>query len=401
MRLRYAILARARVEWASWDTRLLLGAATVVSLVRQFALFDVAYPGLRPAFGLIAADLALLAPVVVTALAALIAGRDEEAGAPADAFVAGIPRSDVYIVQLGTAVALSVVAIASALAVTSAVGLVRGGLGPVPINAGRTLTATLLPLPVWAAFGVALGGIGRSRAKGLAGAACVITTAVLLERLAYSVPLLRWVNATTPYGLFILADKGYHTYTLPGHAPALFVVAAAAGWGAAAFAARAVVDRRRVLSARPARPRSRRTVAASLMVAPLFGWAAPTPFARVIPWQYSPTWVFDQATRHTPDVVAAAFIGALRRGDTAAADGLSTSGDSRTALGLLARAWSPVPRPRIIELDRHDTVAGTVVVTWHTDRAGDDSVRLCGVRFPAGWRIDHVTSTPSCGEPQS
>lgn len=394
MTLLRAVGARLRVEWVSRDTRVIAVMVVLAVLGRVLGTRGDGPLDAARAFTDAADPLTRFSPLVFGVLAALIAARDAEVDFVELGHSAGIDRSFAFATQFWTAAATAAAVLAAALGSAALLGVVLendgGGFGP----RNPVVASLLIPVPIWVLVGIAAGNVGRTRGRAAALFAGVLLTVLLVARLALTVPVMKWLHLVTPSGLHHVVEDGYKVGILPRRAPALLVVAGAAGWIALPLLARAWAHRRRLEPWRRRAPNPRRRVLALIAFAPLFGWAAPTPFARVIPWQYSPTWVFDQATRTTPDRTVRTFIAALRAGDGARAAEVTASGDVAWTLGLLGPAWSPPPPDASVEIDRLDEVAGTVAVRWVSGHPR--LVRACTTRFQKGWRIDHFTTTNSC-----
>lgn len=396
MTLLRAVGARLRVEWVSRDTRVIavMAVLAVLANVLGARIGDGPFDAAR-AITIAIDPVKRFSPLVTGMLAALIAARDAEVDSVELGHSAGIHRSFGFATQFWTAIAATAVVLVGALGAAAFTGMALeqngGGVGP----RNPLVASLLIPIPIWVLVGAAAGNVGRTRGRAAALFAGALLTVLLVTRLALTVPAMKWLHVATPSGLHYIVETGYSLGILPARAPALLVVAGAAGWIALPLLARAWAHRRRLEPWRRRAPNPRRRVLALVALAPFFGWAAPTPFARVIPWQYSPTWVFDQATRTTPDRTVRTFIAALRVGDNTRAAEVTASGDVAWTLGLLGPAWSPPPPDAKVEIDRHDEVAGTVAVRW-VSNASPRLVRACTTRFQTGWRIDHFTTENSC-----
>lgn len=387
-----AVRIRLGVELGASDFRVLgvlaMAMATFEGVSRAVTLRSLENAMFGTGFLLVT-----LWPFLVGGIAALVAARDEEAAMPDSAYAAGVPRSEVHLVQATTALvaAFTLAGTATVIGATVALAIVRGfdgapGSGP--------FVGMLLAGPLWAVIGTAVGTAARTRAKAVAGLASLVLALLLVQRLATVIGALRWVHLVTPVGLTEVLWDGYGSVALPLSAPALLVAGAGVGMLLVPVGLMRWIDGRRSHIRTPRRLPRPLTALGAAMLLLAFGYAAPTAVAAAIPWRFSPTWVADQTARRTPDYVVEDFVAALRRGDTGVASSLTASGDLPSTLGLLAVAWDPLPDVDA-EVERSAPVAGTVVVTWHRAE-GRHSLRACAARFVEGWKITRFTSRPYC-----
>lgn len=389
-----AVRTRLAVEWASRDVRalLLLGSSVAVfGAMGNVSGNETATPS--GAATLAAVTLLTLWPLVVGGLAALIAARDEEVGAPALAFTSGIPRGDVVWVQAWAALALAAGLALATLVTTAAVTAALRGFGGGKLGVD-ILVAMTLSAPLWAVAGILIGSRAGSRAKALGVLTAVVLVLVLVLRLAVSIPVFRWVNVALPLGFGEALVDGFNRSDFPDNVhPVLLLGFAVVDLAIPLALALRHAQRRRRLGG-DAR-RSRRALLAAFVLAPAFGYVAPSAFVSVIPWRLSPTWILDEASGATPDRSVRSFVDALAAGDKAEAATWTASGSTDETLGLLADAWSPMPEVEVV-LHKKAPVAGTVRVTWRGAN-GVHTVWACSARFLDGWRVARFTSRTSCG----
>lgn len=393
------VLQRLRIELASRD--LVFVATLIVGVAVVQAIGDIGGPttGFVGVMGSSLEILVALWPIVGALPAALIAARDEESGVREALAANGRPVEAMRDAGLLAGMGLSLALIVSFTASTGLVGL-TGGAEIDSFSVGvflRYATALVVTTPVLAAFGMAVGRLTRSRAGAVGVLAGAALLAEVIATLATVIPVARWLHLGTPVGLLDLLANGLGAENLPRHVSPYPVVAwmavlMAGSLGLVRWADRRPAPRRR-------RPRSMPTPARWAAVAGgavAFGFVGPTVAVDALPWQYSPTWVLDQASKNTPDLTVAEFLDHAVDGRIDEADALTIEHDAGRTLGPLGEVLASLRNAKV-DILRQADVAGTVSVSWPDARGAIHEVRACTVRTTTGWRVAHFTSRPQCG----
>lgn len=398
---------RIRIEARSRDYPLVFGAALLLVGIRVAATVRVsAADGLFAATHSAALALLQFAPLCLCLPGALAAARDHEARLGEQLAPAQVPRHWLLRQQAVVAVSLAGAVAVTASFLAAAAGLVVRGTGFEPEGWSVAVATLLCLVPVWAAWGLVAARLARTRPLVPLLVLAFWLVLLVIERLAVAVPVVRWLHLVSPIGLADFLMSGTHLTSLPGHIPgavALLVPIVALGVPLVLVPLVRGRDRART-SARRVRTRTTSSAwrrsgapAAAAFVAAclLFGFAAPSAVATVIPWRLSPTWLIDEAVGTLPDAPVRRFFLALQEGDTRTADEMTLVGDHVRTLGVLRAALERPPRDLRIAIDRNAPVAGTLRVRW-TGPHEQHEVLACTVRQPRGWKLAVFSSGPTC-----